>query len=131
MRGPKVREWEQRLKGVFDEIDLALEREFSDRFRLHPARPPCCSTSNPEMDGLFNVGASFSLGLGSAHGAGYVVEIRLSTLDPIPAGLEPALRRRVKAMLTDRLPKAFPGRTLRIDEEKGGVLKICGDLSLD
>jgi hypothetical protein len=130
MRHRKAKEWEKRLKGVFDEIDKALEQQYGDRFPLHPARPATGSTSNPEMDGLFNVGASYSAGFGSKIGPGYVVDIRLSTLQHIPEGLADQLRDTVETMLTEKLPVAFPGKSLQVSREEHH-LRIHGDLSLD
>ena len=130
MRHAKAKQWEKRLKAVFDEIDTELENMYGDRFELHPARPGQGATSNPEMDGLFNVGASYSAGFGSRFGPGYVVDIRLSTLKKIPEALRDELRDRVQALLTEKLPLAFPGKELRVDRERKH-LRIHGDLSLD
>ena len=119
-----------KLKGVFDQIDQALEAEYGDRFTLHPSRPPEGSTSNREMDGLFNVGASYSAGFGSRYGPGYVVDIRLSTLDRVPKRLKCEFRDRVQALLIEKLPAAFPSKNLKVDREFSH-LRIHGDLSLD
>ena len=130
MRHRKAIEWEQRLKAAFDEIDVELEHDYGDRFSLHPSRSPEGRTSNPESDGLFNVGASYSAGFGSALGAGYVVSIRLSTLESVPSELKIELRERVQEMLRERLPYVFPGKSLEVALE-GHHLRIVGDLSLD
>jgi hypothetical protein len=130
MRHRKAKAWEKRLQAVFDEIDVELETTYSDLYDLHPSRPEHGATSNREMDGLFNVGASYSAGIGSRLGAGYVVDIRLSTLDRVPNGLKLELRDKVQAMLIQRLPAAFPGKKLRVDYEKD-YLRIHGDLSLN
>ena len=130
MRHRKAREWEKRLKTVFDEIDIELEAAYGERFDLHPARPEHGATSSREMDGLFNVGASYSAGFGSRLGPGYVVDIRLSTLQHIPRDLKLELRDRVQAMLIERLPLAFPGKEIHVDQERRH-LRIHGDLSLD
>ena len=129
MRSRKVQEWEARLKRVFDEIDRELERRYAGRFPLHPARPAPGRTANPEMDGLFNVGASFSAGFGSRFGPNYVVDIRLSTLEPVPENIREEVREEVRRLLQEKLPAAFPDRELKVDEENG-VLHIHGDLSL-
>jgi hypothetical protein len=130
MRHIKAKDWELRLKKVFDEIDQDLEASYGDRFILHPARPPRDRTSNPEMDGLFNVGASYSAGFGSTFGPGYVVDIRISTLQRVPQELQDALRDKVQAMLMEKLPVAFPDQSLKVDQE-GRHLRIHGDLRLD
>lgn len=130
MRHRKAIEWEKRLKSVFDDIDAELEARYGDRFRLHPARSPEGATSNPEMDGLFNVGASYSAGFGSEFGPGYSVDIQLSTLERIPPDLKDELRDKVQEMLVEKLPSAFPGKELHVDRERNH-LRIHGDLSLD
>jgi len=130
MRHKKAREWEKRLKTVFDEIDVELEKEYGEHFDLHPARPEHGDTSSREMDGLFNVGASYSAGFGTRLGSGYVVDIRLSTLQRVPRELELELRDRVQAMLLEKLPAAFPGKELLVDKERNH-LRIHGDLSLN
>ena len=130
MRHRKAREWEKRLKTVFDQIDVELEAVYGGRFDLHPARPEHGDTSSREMDGLFNIGASYSAGFGSRFGPGYVVDIRLSTLQRIPKGLKLELRDKVQAMLIEKLPAAFPGKELLVDRERRH-LRIHGDLSLD
>jgi hypothetical protein len=130
MRHRKAKEWEKRLKTVFDEIDVELEAAYGEHFDLHPSRPEHGTTSSREMDGLFNVGASYSAGFGSRFGPGYVVDIRLSTLQRIPNDLKLTLRDRVRTMLIEKLPAAFPGKELHVDQEKRH-LRIHGDLSLD
>ncbi len=130
MRHRKAKEWEFRLKKVFAEIDAELEQIYRGRFPLHPNRPIGGTTSNPSMDGLFNVGASFSAGFGSRLGPGYVVDIRLSTLKRVPKDLKFELRDRVQALLIDKLPSAFPNKILHVNQERKH-LRIHGDLSLD
>ena len=130
MRHQKAIEWEKRLKSVFDEIDAELENDYGGMFSRHPARAPDGGTSNPEMDGLFNVGASFSAGFGSRFGPGYVVDIQFSTLEHVSLKLKSTLRDHVRALLIEKLPVAFPGKDLRVDKELRH-LRIHGDLSLD
>ena len=130
MRHRKAIEWEKRLKSVFDEIDAELENDYGGMLSRHPARAPDGGTSNPEMDGLFNVGASFSAGFGSRFGPGYVVNIQLLTLEHVSAKLKATLRDHVQALLIEKLPVAFPGKDLRVDQELRH-LRIHGDLSLD
>jgi hypothetical protein len=130
MRHHKAKEWERRLKKVFDEIDIELESLYRNRFPLHPSRAPEGTTSSAEMDGLFNVGASYSTGFGSKFGPGYVVDIRMATLARIPQDLKDELRDAVQTMLQQKLPEAFPGKKLSVDREHRH-LRIHGDLSLD
>ena len=129
MRHRKAKEWERRLKTVFDEIDIELEATYGDRFNLHPARPEHGTTSSREMDGLFNVGASYSAGFGSKLDPGYVVDIRLSTLQRIPKELKLKLRDKVQVLLREKLPTAFSDQELHVDRERSH-LRIYGDLSL-
>lgn len=128
MRHQKAKAWEKRLKSVFNEIDTELERQFGETFSLHPARAPENTTSNPEMDGLFNVGASFSAGFGSRFGPGYVVDIRFSTLQKVPRALKQKVRDLVQLLLLEKLPVAFPTKELHVDKERQH-LRIHGDLS--
>ncbi len=123
-------QWEQTLKGVFDDIDAELETEYGGRYSLHPSRPAHGTTANPEDDGLFNVGAAFTAGFGSKYGPGYVVEIRLSTLINVPDEVREEIKGKVFQRLEKRLLKAFPGKVLHVSEENG-IIRIYGDLSLD
>jgi hypothetical protein len=121
--------FEKKLKKVFDRIDDYLEEQYGDRYPLHPSRAKRNTTANKEDDGLFNVGAAFSAGFGSEHGAGYVVEVRMATLAEIPEEIQDKLERIVAVCLRNELPKAFPKRKLKVKRD-GPVYKIFGDLSL-
>jgi hypothetical protein len=129
MRHPKAMQWEKTLKTVFDDIDRELEEQYGERWPLHPSRPEEGSTSNPEHDGLFNVGAAFSAGIGSKYGPGYTVEIRISTLKNIPATVRAKIKQQVFQTLEKKIPTAFPGKILHVSEENG-IIRIHGDLSL-
>ncbi len=126
----KTEKWEERLKSVFDEIDGELEREYQGRYPLRPARPDVGVTSNPEMDGLFNVGACFTAGFGSEYGRGYIVQIQLATLSRISEDIQEEIKDKVADKLSAKLPSAFPGKALQVERD-GYALKIFGDLSLD
>ena len=130
----KLERWEDRLKQVFDEIDAEFEDEIaSGRYgpppARHPNRPPAGTTSNREDDGLFDLGATFTVGLGSQHGPGYVVQARIATLEAIPPEIQNKFQAEVARRLQEKLPKAFPGVKLHVDRD-GPVYKIHGDLSL-
>jgi hypothetical protein len=121
--------WEKKLKDVFDRIDDHLEEKYGKIYPLHPHRAKRGATSNKEQDGLFNVGASYSLGIGSKHGAGYVVEVRFVTLKHVNEGLRHQIEEEVAEILKREIPRSFPDRPLRVDRD-GNVYKIYGDLSL-
>jgi len=129
VRHPKVELWETRLRRVFDRIDDQLEREHGRKLTRHPARPAQGATSSKAHDGLFNVGASFTAGFGSRHGPGYVVEVRMVTLDRVPQYLRNAIEEEVAGLLREQLPKEFPDRELVVERD-GPVFKIFGDLRL-
>jgi len=129
MRHPKAVKWERKLKEVFRRIDERLEAEYGDRYPLHPARPKEGATANPAHDGLFNIGASFTGGFGSTHGAGYTVNVQMSTLEAVDADVREEIEQRVASELEQELPKAFPDRHLQVSRD-GHTFKIHGDLSL-
>ena len=51
------------------------------------------------------------------------------TLAKVPRDVRTKIEGEVVRLLRDELPKAFPGRTLKVDRD-GPVYKIHGDLSL-
>lgn len=128
-RHPKTAEWERKLGEVFDEIDAELEAGYGGRYPLHPARAGKERTGNPEHDGLFTVGAAFSAGYGSERGRGYVIQLRLATLQDVPQTVLAEIEDFVVRRLREKLPGAFPGRELKVDRD-GSIFKIYGDLSL-
>ena len=126
----RLERWEHKLKAVFDEIDAELEAEGrGKKYRRHPARTPAGTTSNREDDGLFDLGAAFSVGIGSRHGPGYVLQARIATLDHVPPDAQKKLEDEVARRLRKKLPEAFPGVRLHVNRD-GRVYKIHGDLSL-
>jgi hypothetical protein len=129
MRHPKALAWEEKLKDVFDRIDHHLEEKYGHTYPLHPARAKRGLTSNPEQDGLFNIGAAFSAGYGSKHGPGYVVEVRMSTLSSVPSAILEQMEEEVVKLLRKKLPDAFPNAQLWVERD-GPVYKIFGDLGL-
>ncbi len=126
----KLDRWEARLKQIFDEIDSEFESEGHGRkFPRHPRRPPAFATSNREDDGLFDIGAAFTVGIGSKHGAGYVLQARIATLENVPKDIQQTFEDEVVRRLKAKLPAAFPGVELHVDRD-GTIYKIHGDLSL-
>jgi len=129
VKHPKMKEWDKNMKRMFDEIDDFLEDTYGSDYPLHPNRRPRNATSNKEMDGLFNVGASYSTGYGTKLGKGYVVDIHMSTLSSVPDYIKKEIETLVEQKIDEMLPRYFPGRDLDIEKD-GNCLKIFGDLSL-
>ena len=129
MRHHEARKWDRALKSLFDEIDDWLEDRYGGDYVLHPNRPLRGETSNKEMDGLFNIGADFTAGYGSRLGRGYVVQVRMSTLERIPAEVKMNIEEDVERLVREKLPEFFPGRRLEVSRD-GSLLKIIGDFSL-
>lgn len=129
MRHPKAIDWETKLLRIFNRIDHYLEENYGDIYRPHPVRANRKSTGNPEDDGLFRVGASFSAGFGSEKGAGYLVRIEFMTLEDVDANIRNRIEEEVASMLRKELPGEFPGKDLRVERD-GNTYKIFGNLKL-
>jgi hypothetical protein len=129
MRHHSAIKWEEQLDKAMRELDHFLEEKFKGQYVLHPARPRQGKTTNPSQDGLFSIAANFSLGLGSEIGKGYVVDIKLVTLQSIPKETREEIENMAMEKLDELLPKYFPDVDLDISKD-GPVLKIHGDLSL-
>lgn len=129
MRHPKAEAWEETLRGVFAKINDYLEARYGHLYPLHPARPPHGATSDGEADGLFELGASFTAGIGSEHGPGYVVELRFATLSHVDKQTYDRIESEAIERLKEELPKAFPSHSLVLRRE-GPMHKIVGDLHL-
>jgi len=129
MRHPNVREWDKKLKKLMNDLDDFLEDNYGNAYKLHPVRQKRGKTSNKAQDGLFNIVANFSLGIGSEFGRGYVVDIHLSTLDNIPEEKVKEIKTKALQRLKEMLPAFFPGKKLYVDQDKN-LIKIHGDLSL-
>jgi len=129
IKHPSLVQWEKKLKAVLDALDDLLEEKYGEQFRLHPARPDRGKTSNKAHDGLFDIVASFSMGTGSEHGKGYVVDVHMATLDHVPQNVKAEIEGVSLQYLRKELPGYFPGKNLQISKD-GHVIKIHGDLSL-
>ncbi len=65
----------------------------------------------------------------AGHGRGYIVEVRMVTLDNIPADERARIEDDAARMLDEHLERIFPNRDLDIQRD-GATYKITGDLSL-
>ena len=121
--------WEEKLRRIFKEANDVLEEKYGGLFPLNPVRAKNGTTSDPESDGLFDVGATYSTGLGSKYGEGYVVEVRWATLRSVPEEMQKEAEAIVEDILNKRLPDEFPGKNLKVLHD-GDLMKIVGDLSI-
>jgi hypothetical protein len=126
---PNLRLWEQNLKRILDSLDEMLEDAYGHKYRLHPARPERGATTSKSQDGLFDISAHFTLGLGSEKGKGYVIDIRMVTLEKVPQEIEDQVNETALQYLQKELGKIFPSKKLWVNRD-GPVLKLYGDLSL-
>jgi hypothetical protein len=117
------------LEALFKEVDEVLENHWGDSFPLHPNRPKRGVTSNPEMDGLFEIAPDFTVGLNSQKGRGYIVSLRVATLEKVTREVYENFMAESAALISERLPMYFPGRKLEVVRD-GKVFKIIGDFSL-
>jgi hypothetical protein len=126
---PKLAAFTGALEALFREVDEDLEELWEGAFPLHPNRPGRGATANPEMDGLFNVGPDFTPGLGSEKGRGYIVSLRVATLDRVSPEQFEFLMEEAARLVRKKLPAYFPGRELQVVRD-GRRFKIVGDFSL-
>jgi hypothetical protein len=126
---PKTVEFDERLKKLFDEVDDYIENLYGERYVLHPVRPARGETSNPEADGLFNIGANFTPGYGSELGRGYVIDIAMSTLEKVDENVRREIYEAAAEKVKELLPLHFPERELTVRRDKNHF-KIQGDFSL-
>ncbi|MDR1445244.1 MAG: hypothetical protein LBI94_10240 [Treponema sp.] len=126
---PKLQAFTGALEDLFREVDAELEDRYGGRFPLHPNRPRRGETCNPEMDGLFEVAPDFTAGFGSERGRGYLVSLRVATLERVPPAEFEALMVYTAELVRERLPRFFPGRSLELVRD-GRRFKITGDFSL-
>jgi hypothetical protein len=126
---PKLAAFTQTLEALVHEVVLELEDRWGNAYALHPTRPRRDTTANPEMDGLFEIAPDFTPGLGSEKGRGYLVSLRLATLDKVDPGHFETLLEESAALVREKLPRYFPGRPLEVVRD-GKRFKITGDFSL-
>jgi len=126
---PKMTDFDERLKKLFDEVDSYIEELYGDRFPLNPVRPGRGTTTNPEADGLFNIGADFTPGFTSELGRGYIINILISTLEKVDENVRREIYEAATEKVKELLPIHFPERQLTVRRD-GNQFKIQGDFSL-
>jgi hypothetical protein len=126
---PKLAAFNEQMESLFHEIDEMLEDHWGESFSLHPNRPAKGATENPEMDGLFETAPDFTPGIGSEKGRGYIVSLKVSTLDRVSPEQFEFLMEEAAMLIRKNLPRYFPGRKLEVVRD-GKRFKIIGDFSL-
>lgn len=129
MYHPKTQAFDKKMKHLFDEVDDYLEEKYKGVYRIHPNRPKRGATSNKAADGLFNLGAQFTAGYGSETGRGYIIDVKISTLETVKPEKKQAVLQETAGVVESLLPKYFPGKDLKVERD-GGLYKIVGDFSL-
>jgi hypothetical protein len=129
VKHPKTQEWDDRLFDVFEKVDVYLEDNYGDRFERHPNRPARGEAAYGSLDGLFNIGVSFSPGYGSKFGRGYVIDMVISTLEKVSSEEREGILNDAIKKTREEIEKAFPERDLKVSRD-GNVFKIHGDTGL-
>ncbi|HCM28269.1 MAG: hypothetical protein A2Z99_19140 [Treponema sp. GWB1_62_6] len=125
----KQREFDEILRALFEEVDRRLEDRWPLAYARHPNRPERGVTADPSADGLFEVAADFTAGIGSGLGRGYLVSVRVATLEDVPVDRFEAFMTEAAGTVSELLPRYFPGRELGVARD-GPRFKITGDFSL-
>lgn len=130
MSNPLLQKWENKLQSIFDRIDTHLEEKYGDAYPLKYNRPPHGCGVTPDTDGLFELGFSFTLGISSQLGPGYVFRIKLATSSRVSPDFYTKIENEVVDMLKEELPKEFPDKELKVAKD-GKNYKIYGNLDLN
>ena len=125
----RTEKMEEALFQALEETDAEMERRYGDRYPLHPARLPHGKAATRQYDGLFALSAGFSAGFGSQFGPGYALDLRMVTLEAVPADFRAKFEEEAVEVLRGELKRRFPGRDLEIVRDVNSW-KIVGDLSL-
>jgi hypothetical protein len=126
---PKMVEFDDRMKKLFDEVDEFIEDRYGGMYALHPNRPERGETANPEADGLFNIGLNFTPGYRSELGRGYLIDISMATLEKVDDDARSAIYKAAADKIQELLPVYFPERELAVNRD-GNHFKIQGDFDL-
>ena len=126
---PKTVDFDNQMKKLFDEVDNYIEDLYGDHYPLHPVRLPRGEAANPEMDGLFNIGANFTPGFGSELGRGYIIDVSISTLEKVDGDIRLEIYTSAAEKVRELLPVYFPERELTVQRD-GNHFKITGDFTL-
>ena len=129
MYHPKLTSFLDRLKKLFDDVDSHIEDLYGDRYPLHPMRPGRGETANPEADGLFNIGANFTPGFISELGRGYLIDVKISTLEEVCEDVRREIYDATTEKVKELLPIYFPDREFTVKRD-GNHYKIQGDFNL-
>ena len=124
-----MNEFDDQLKKLFDEVDSHIEDLYGDKYPLNPVRPNRGETTNPEADGLFNIGANFTPGFRSELGRGYLIDISISTLEKVDEDVRHEIYEVVSDKVKELLPLYFPEREFTVKRD-GSHFKIQGDFNL-
>jgi len=129
LMSPQQKKVERVLRDLCDALDRHLEDTFGDHYPLHPNRPERGEAARVAYDGLFSTGTKFTLGYGSDHGRGYLVDVEISTLETVKPEDKEEIDQATVSFLKENLPIFFPDRQLEVVRD-GSVYKIIGDFSL-
>jgi len=121
--------FDERLKMLFDEVDDYIEDLYGDKYPLNPARPARGETTNPEADGLFNIGANFTPGFASELGRGYLIDVSISTMEKVDENVRREIYEAATEKIKELLLIHFPERELTVRRD-GNCFKIQGDFRL-
>ena len=130
MKNPLLEKWEGKLQTIFDGIDAHLQEKYGEMFPLSPSRKPSGQGISRDCDGLFDLGFSFTAGLTSKLGPGYVFKVKMATPSRVPREFTNTIENEVVELLREKLPEEFPGRDLKVGRD-GRLYKIYGDLDLN
>lgn len=129
MQHPKLTQFDNTLKALFDEVDDYLENTYGSEYPLHPARSPRGETANKSTNGLFYIGAVFTPGYGSEHGRGYIVDVDMVTLSDVSEEREREIEEAAAVYIRRRISHYFPDRDIELRKD-GKNFKLVGDFSL-